>query len=88
MKREYSKPQIMFEDFTLSTNIAASCDRIVNNPTQGACGIPGSAPGMDVFSAGIQGCTISEGIVDGVADGMYDGFCYHVPNDNSQLFNS
>lgn len=88
MKREYKKPIVVFENFCMSTNIAANCDRIVNNPTQYVCGIPGSAPGMDVFSTGIHGCVIHEETVDGVADGVYDGYCYHVPDGQTQLFNS
>lgn len=81
MKKAYSKPMITFESFTLSTNIAAGCERIVGNPSKGTCGIMGS-----------DGETLFSGFCD--VDWMskygddYDGFCYHVPFDNNNLFNS
>lgn len=87
MKKEYSKPIVVFENFSMSTNIAGTCNRIVNNPTQGVCGIPGSAPGSDLFSQDVQGCVILDEFFDG-NDGKYDGFCYHVPEGGPSLFNS
>lgn len=81
MKKEYMKPTIVFEDFTLSTNIAAGCDSIVGNPSQGTCGIPGTG-GICIFSTPETGCNI---LFD---DGSYDGLCYHVPTEGNNLFNS
>ena len=85
MKRTYSKPEIMFESFTLSTNIAGDCERIVGNPTKGSCGVPGSAPGINVFTSdmdGANGCTVPN-----FTDEL-DGYCYHTPESNYTLFNS
>ena len=88
MKKEYCKPIVVFENFSMSTNIAGTCDRIVNNPTQGTCGIPGSAPDMNLFSANVgKDCQILDEFFDG-NDGKYDGFCYHVPEGGPSLFNS
>ena len=88
MKKRYEKPQIVFEDFTLSTNIAGNCEMIVDNPVKGSCGIPGSMPGANLFSAGVvgdDGCRIDWA---GLMGDNYDGFCYHVPTDSKNLFNS
>lgn len=72
----------MFEDFTLSVSIAGDCDRIINTPTKGSCALPGSAPGMDVFSDTVTGCLIWD------EDDIYNGFCYHIPYEGLNLFNS
>ena len=86
MKKAYSKPVIVFEDFSLTTSIAGDCERLVGNPSKGTCGIPGSG-GINVFSStvtGTSGCTIW----DSDNDDVYDGFCYHVPTEAYTLFNS
>lgn len=88
MKREYRKPEIMFEDFTLSTNIGGGCFRIIDNQSKGTCGIPGSAPNSDIFSSDIMGCDVYDWMVDGADDDMYNGLCYHVPSAGANLFNS
>ncbi len=80
MKKVYVKPVLIFEDFTLNTNIAGDCDRIAGSPSKGTCGISGSAPGLDLFSVGIiSGCVIN---------GNDDESCYHVPTAATNLFNS
>ena len=38
MKREYTKPIIVFENFSMSTNIAAGCEHITNNHVENVCG--------------------------------------------------
>lgn len=83
MKKEYTKPLIVFDSFTLSTNIAANCDRHVSTMTQGICGVAGSFPGLYLFVSGVGGCSIRD--PDGITD---DGYCYHVPDVNRQLFHS
>lgn len=82
MKKTYSKPEIFFENFSLSTSIAGNCDVIIGLPSQFACGIPDeNGTGSTIFSSG--NCTFP-----GDENTMYDKFCYHVPSDGSQLFNS
>lgn len=87
MKRVYIKPEIVFESFTLSTNIAGDCEPpYVTTATEGACGVPGSAPGIMLFTIGVDGsnCTFP-GPADHITD---DGFCYHNPSEDHNLFNS
>ncbi len=83
MKREYTKPLIMFEDFSLSTNIAAGCGLKTQLPSPNmeyGCGY--QIRGAVVFITEANGCTYVE------ADGDYNGICYHVPTDDNNLFNS
>lgn len=79
MKKRYQKPEVSFEDFELSTNIANLCAEKAEGPTNGTCGvtIPG-VPGI-VFTDKVAECTRT--------DGDY-GYCYHVPTDTTKLFNS
>ncbi len=85
MKKTYSKPEIEFESFTMSTNIAAGCENIFGLYARGTCGIPTSAPGMTIFNTAASGsdCSVSGG--DGEE---YGGLCYHVPIAGENLFNS
>ncbi len=82
MKRAYTKPVIQYEDFSLSTSIAVGCDNIVSTQSENLCGIIFGS--MTIFSDGITGCY--DEVTPG--DGIYDKFCYHVPMDGSELFNS
>ena len=84
MKKAYSKPDIYFEDFSLSTNIAAGCERIPNNNSDITCGVKWSK-GVFIFTEGVSGC--NRKIVDG-ADGEYNGLCYHNPDANYNVFMS
>ena len=85
MKKKYMKPEIMFEDFSLNTSIAGSCESIVGNPSKDSCGIITSG-GDVVFNEG-AGCVFTP--VDmGGKDDEWDGFCYHVPIDSKTLFYS
>ena len=86
MKKRYEKPQIVFEDFTLSTNIAGDCEAIVDNPTKGACPVKGTG-GINIFSDPNSGCMFTPQGMGQPAD-MWDGFCYHVPIPEASLFNS
>lgn len=81
MKKTYSKPEIMFESFTMSTNIAAGCEKIFGLYARGSCGIPTSTPGVIIFNSG--DCTDPGG-----DEATYNGLCYHVPTEGDNLFNS
>ena len=83
MKKEYTKPQIMFEDFTLSTNIAAGCEHQNVLPTNGTQGC-GMAYGNLVIFVDTNACDLSVGR----DDGEYGGICYHVPADQGNVFTS
>lgn len=82
MKKVYSKPDILFEDFSLSTNIAAGCEEI---PLQNIneCGFKWSK-GVYIFTDSVSGC--SHKVVDG--DGEYNGLCYHNPSSTNNVFYS
>jgi hypothetical protein len=81
MKKIYSKPEIVFEDFSLSTNIAGNCELDTPLPSlKDSCGYP--IRGAVVFTDGINACTYKP------QDGMHNGFCYHVPTEYNNLFNS
>ena len=84
MKKHYNKPEIMFEDFTISTNIAAGCERKTNTPYAGTCAyeVKFGKGTTNFFLESITACTTVE------SDGEYDGFCYHTPTDGNNLFNS
>ncbi len=78
MKKVYSKPEIMFEDFSLSTNIA-SCD-VSTNFAKNQCGF---------LVGGIGNIFVTKDICDvPMTDGAWDGICYHVPTDDKELFAS
>lgn len=82
MKRNYVKPEIMFENFTMSTNIAAGCNFI--SKLQGkvdACGYMDDRGNGPIFTSDVNGCTYTQ------PDG-YDSICYHVPNENYDIFTS
>ena len=81
MKKAYLKPEIIFEDFTLSESIAGDCDTIVNNSTRGVCAYV-TRTGLNVFMSSIDACSTTED------DGDYNGFCYHNPIESQNLFNS
>ena len=83
MKKTYTKPEISFESFLMSTNIAGDCN--VKTDTKGNmdCGLYFTGFGM-VFMTGINGCTGLEVEVDG----SFNGICYHVPTEKTDLFNS
>lgn len=80
MKKVYEKPEIVFDCFTLSTNIAAGCKFKTNLQVVDATGCGyGDRTGV-IFTSAIN-CEYQE------VDGDYNGICYHVPTGNS-LFNS
>lgn len=86
MKKTYSKPQIVIENFTLSTNVAGDCEQPYTLQAQFICAIPDtSGAGLNLFSTAFSGdCN-----VDGNGNtATYDGFCYHIPSEKNQLFNS
>jgi hypothetical protein len=84
MKKKYSTPEIVFESFALSTTIAGNCEKSVNTQSQGVCGYFMEGVGM-AFTENVTGCSVV------ITDDMslaFNGYCYHVPVDNQNLFNS
>lgn len=85
MKKTYTKPEILFESFSFSGNIAANCEIIVDGPSSGNCGYAyegGGGSTMFTAALGTEICNIP------VDDDEKNGFCYHVPIETNNLFNS
>ena len=82
MKKTYTKPEIAFESFTLSTNIAGDCEVINTTSSRDLCGYP-TREGI-IFNAGSDVCNVYP------EDGLYteggNSFCYHTPEDSPNLF--
>lgn len=86
MKKVYNAPQVFFESFAMSTNIAGNCEGIVGNPSKGSCAVEGSG-GINIFDGTITACFFTpEGM--GQEKDTWDGFCYHAPTEYNNLFNS
>ena len=85
MKIKYSKPDIMYESFSLSTSIASTCAIKTGTDLQAAkqCGY--DYGGVILFLEGMtKACQIE--IEDGSP--YFDSICYHVPTTATGLFNS
>lgn len=82
MKKTYSKPDILFESFSLSTSIAAGCEVKITTIAAKQCGMKF---GDTVVFTADMGNVCSTKVVDG---SLYDGLCYHVPTESNNLFNS
>ena len=84
MKKEYKKPEIMFECFSMSTNIAANCDFITSLSSEAQkCAYWSDTFEVKMFQSNNGNCDYVEGATDD-----YNGICYHVPDANRNLFNS
>ena len=86
MKKVYTKPEIFFDDFSLSQNIAGDCEEKIDTQARGQCGLDFGSFVVFLGTVGTK-CT-GDGIVDGTdGDGQYGNICYHVPY-GENLFNS
>ena len=81
MKKNYNKPDILFESFALSVDIAGGCEVKLATPSANQCGVK-FGPNM-VFLDTVSGCSYT---VD--KNGDYNGLCYHNPYDTYNVFNS
>lgn len=81
MKKKYVKPHIFFDNFSLSEGIAGNCEGIVNNPTKGICAVVGTGD-INMFDGNMEACDFT------TDEDAWDGFCYHVPTEYNNLFNS
>ena len=82
MRKTYSKPEIMFEDFTLNESIATNCEIRISNQSVDVCGMIQGSGGEVLFIDDSTGCTMH------TADTEANGLCYHVPVESNNLFNS
>ena len=84
MKKKYSAPAIVFESFALSTNIAGGCEIIVDAPSSGNCGYAYEGGNGDTLFTEAA----SNACMTPIDDDAANGFCYHVPIESNNLFNS
>lgn len=93
MKMNYQKPDVYFEDFAFSSNIASSCSQIRGNQSQeigctsyGTHNDPSNCffydNGWAVFHQGTQGCVIYP------QEDNPNNLCYHVSTDETRMFAS
>ena len=88
MKKAYTKPQIMFEDFSLSTSIALGCEfESDNNAAEGSCGYFDEGLQTTVFVDGNTGCEYCEPNKQW-GQGDFNTVCYDIPDENYNLFTS
>lgn len=80
MKKEYKKPELLFDSFELSVSIATGCVGTPVGPTENTCGIDFGGAGV-LFLNGMTVCTTK------IEDGD-EGYCYHAPSPGNSLFNS
>jgi len=86
--KKYVKPMIVFESFTLSTNIAANCKQKADGYTNFYdCGVYFESEGQ-VFTTPWNGCEVKADVDDPDKNGEYNGYCYDVPTGATPLFNS
>lgn len=91
MKKSYSKPDIIFESFSLSTSIAGDCGTKIDTQALNMCAM--ITGGLAIFLDNMSACkspTDSTLMPYPVPeeDGQFNGICYHVPYPTSSLFNS
>ena len=82
MKKTYTKPEIMFESFSFSTNIAGDCGILNGTSAEDVCGYLDYGGDM-IFLTGVHGCVIQI-----EQDAPNSKICYHNPSDLNRLFTS
>ena len=81
MKKTYAKPQIVFESFQLTANIAGDCNTGPNSADEATCGYNDN--GWIVFQNSAVCIDVKVG-----PDDNYNGLCYHVPTGDISVFTS
>ena len=82
MKKTYCKPQIIFEDFELTANIANGCRHSAGH-NRTSCGY--TVPGIGKLFTG--SVTIGSCNIQVYTDGAY-GLCYHLPMERNSVYAS
>ena len=81
MKKTYAKPQIVFESFQLTANIAGDCNTKPNIANEATCGYIDDN-GWIIFQNSAV-CNLPAG-----QDGKHNRLCYHVPTGDISVFTS
>ena len=77
MKKNYNKPQIFYENFGISSSIAACATGVA--ATEDTCGY--TVAGRTLFTANNTGCEYV------TQDGEF-GVCFYIPSSETNLFAS
>ena len=92
MKKTYTKPEISFESFLMSTNIAGDCEiKPTTNANYNLCGYLMKSVSLIIFGTDLTGCnssTNSEIYRQVDPNTGYNGLCYHTPTEAKNIFNS
>jgi hypothetical protein len=83
MKKNYSKPEIVFESFKMTTSVAGPCVHKGNSSDQNTCDFD---TGVGVIFAQALVCNEADGEFN-VQDGEFD-FCYDTPTADQRVFAS
>lgn len=86
MKKQYKKPLVLFDNFSLSTNIAAGCEYSTNFAMD-QCGYQFSY-GMDIFTDANSGCNYKVNPDENFIVEGNNGICYHNPSSMNNLYSS
>lgn len=82
MKKTYERPEIVFDDFTLTNTIAASCAKYNSTPSLNQCGYTNGEGYRLFYAGGMSGCE------DVNLYPNLTGFTYDVAVGLNGLFNS
>jgi hypothetical protein len=91
VKKKYGKPEVTFENFSLSSNIAGNCGSSLNHHSYDSCGC------YTTSSDPLHGCVFvdngftvftSSAICDVQPDSGWSQVCYHVVTDELKAFTS
>ena len=92
MKKKYIKPEILFEDFTLSTSVAScATESMIKVMADNTCGFYDEYLKVVVISGETSGCPTTskrDGYRVAGTPGENDGVCYHVPIEAYNMWNS
>ena len=80
MKKTYVKPQVYFESFQLSANVAGGCN-LISNQSQNQCPYTDPELGVTFFATAPSPCTYTPGPNDKKP-------CYNVPDSGATIFTS
>ncbi len=83
MKSKYTKPQIMFEDFSLSVSIA-NCEVTTSLHYRGTCGL--KYAWYTLFDSSLG--DVCNRDFSSVSTPYDDSLCYHNPSESYNLFSS
>lgn len=87
MKKIYSKPEILFEDFAVTATIASGCERPCNQ-NEGTCAFEFQCGPWVMYIFNLEpGSPCSDG-AENLVGTEHDGLCYHAPSESFNTFSS